>query len=407
MPTDQKPPEDDLPTDSAEAPRQPAETAQATDDVTDERAENAGEAEASSTIATTPPLTYEGKSGDLFRLGLKVTVLTIITAGIYKFWGKTRIRQYLWGRLTLLGDRLTYTGTGRELFVGFLLAAAVLIPIAIVFWAMEFVLAGRSRALAMLPSIFIYVTIGYLTGTALYLARRYRLSRTIWRGIRFGQTGSALYYGLLYFGWLIARAATLDLINPVASVQLQRIRICNSWFGNRHFTFDGQARDLYKRWLLCWVLTPFTLGLSVLWYRFYELSYFVSRTGFEGVRFRLPLAKRDIVRVFLPMAIIYVGFVVTVAVLIVLAQWSAASHPIVNGISVGGLSVVLIATMLLGRALILSIVVHRFATIVASRLTMTGDVDLNRITQNMQALAGSGEGLASALDVGTGLDIGF
>ncbi len=408
LPTDQKPPDDDAPTGSSDTSSETVGDTDAGVVSGPEQARAGGKQDAHAPGPDAKPLVYNGKSNALFRLGLKVTLLTVVTAYIYSFWGKTRIRQYLWGRLTLLGDRLTYTGTGRELFIGFLLAMAVLVPIFILKSAMDFVLAGRDPVLAVLPQIFLYVTLAYLAGVATYLARRYRLSRTLWRGIRFGQTGSALYYGLLSFGWIVANILTLGLINPVGSVQLQRVRICNTWFGNRHFVFNGRAGDLYKRWLLCWVLAPFTLGLSVIWYRFFELSYFVSRTGYQGLRFRLPIMKRDIVRIFLPIAILYLAFVITVAVCSGLAQWSAANNEtLISGISLGVIGLLFLAVMFLGRALVLSIVVHRFATMVADKLSISGETNLEGILQNMQALAGSGEGLAAALDVGSGVDIGL
>jgi len=44
---------------------------------------------------------------------------------------------------------------------------------------------------------------------------------------------------------------------------------------------------------------------------------------------------------------------------------------------------------------------------VADKLSISGETNLEGILQNMQALAGSGEGLAAALDVGSGVDIGL
>ena len=54
-------------------------------------------------------------------------LLTIVTLGIYRFWAKTRIRRYLWSQTEFLGDRFEYTGTGKELLIGFLIVFAFLI----------------------------------------------------------------------------------------------------------------------------------------------------------------------------------------------------------------------------------------------------------------------------------------
>jgi hypothetical protein len=52
------------------------------------------------------PLTYDLNGGDLFILGQRVAFLSLITLGIYRFWGKTEIRRTLWSALSLRGDRL-------------------------------------------------------------------------------------------------------------------------------------------------------------------------------------------------------------------------------------------------------------------------------------------------------------
>jgi uncharacterized membrane protein YjgN (DUF898 family) len=73
---------------------------------------------------TTIPLAYDGTTRELFRIWLEITLLTLATLGFYRFWGRTRIRRYLWSRISLAGDRFEYDGTGGELFRRFLLASS-------------------------------------------------------------------------------------------------------------------------------------------------------------------------------------------------------------------------------------------------------------------------------------------
>ena len=49
-------------------------------------------------------------------------LLTIVTLGIYTFWARTRTRRYLWSQTRFIDDRLEWTGTGLELFIGYMLA---------------------------------------------------------------------------------------------------------------------------------------------------------------------------------------------------------------------------------------------------------------------------------------------
>ena len=70
---------------------------------------------------------YDGDMPSFAWLVIRNTLLTMITVGIYRFWAKTRIRQYLWSRISLLDDRFEYTGRGRELFFGFLIVLFVFV----------------------------------------------------------------------------------------------------------------------------------------------------------------------------------------------------------------------------------------------------------------------------------------
>jgi uncharacterized membrane protein YjgN (DUF898 family) len=103
-----------------------------------------------------------GDNVPLFRLALINGLLSLITLGIYRFWGKTKIRKYLWSSAEIDGDRFEYIGTGREKFLGFLVALVVLaINMAVVQLilfgvGMRFVARPRSEAELIGQLIFIY-----------------------------------------------------------------------------------------------------------------------------------------------------------------------------------------------------------------------------------------------------------
>ena len=64
---------------------------------------------------------HAGRAGKIAPIAVVVGLLNIVTLSFYRFWGKTRVRKYLWGQTSLLGDPLEYTGTGEELFKGFMI----------------------------------------------------------------------------------------------------------------------------------------------------------------------------------------------------------------------------------------------------------------------------------------------
>ena len=116
-------------------------------------------------------LLYEGKRGALARIAVTNALLTMPTLGIYRFWGKTRVRRYLWSRVGFLGDPLEYTGTGRELFLGFLVAVAVIGLLVATRSGIEWVFAEQPLTLPVLDSIQA-VALLFLIYVAAYRASR-------------------------------------------------------------------------------------------------------------------------------------------------------------------------------------------------------------------------------------------
>src|SRR5215212_624622 len=55
-------------------------------------------------------------------------LLIIVTLGVYRFWATARQRRYLWSRTHVIDDALEWTGTGKEMFIGFLIVIAILAP---------------------------------------------------------------------------------------------------------------------------------------------------------------------------------------------------------------------------------------------------------------------------------------
>src|SRR5262245_47603985 len=164
-------------------------------------------------------LRYAATPG-LFGIVIKNLVLTIMTLGIYRFWAKTNIRRYMWRQITLGDDALEYTGTGKELFMGFLIVMAILTPVAIVFAAVQAFLLADGVATALFQ-IFYAVAVVLLSVIAIFRARRYRLSRTAWRGIHAGQDGTSMGYLRRWIGWNALAVITLGFAVPWARLALQ------------------------------------------------------------------------------------------------------------------------------------------------------------------------------------------
>ena len=218
---------------------------------------------------------YDGKLGELYGIYLRHLLLMVLTLGWSRFWGRTRIRRYLWNHMAILGDRFEYRGRGVELLVGFLVVLAVLGLWAGVVWAIwHFVLHDRSAPgfdltnLIFLSIALIGVPLAYVGH---YSGLRYKLSRTRWRAIRCAMEGSAWSYGVRATFLNFANALTARLLTPVVSVNLARPRIVHARLGTQGFDFAGGVGDIYGRyvgyyflnilaWLVAIAVAAFAIG---------------------------------------------------------------------------------------------------------------------------------------------------
>ena len=191
-------------------------------------------------------LDYDGRVGEVAGIAVTNGLLGLVTLGFYRFWGKTRLRRYLWGRVGFDGDAFEYSGTGKELFIGFLVAIAVLIPLGALGSVVEFAFPADPMVAAV-SGIVQGLLIALLVQFAIYRARRYRLTRSQWRGIRGGQTGSAVTYAFVALGWYVLVAITLGLAYAAMRTALQRYRTENTWFGTERFTLEPFRDDEIDR----------------------------------------------------------------------------------------------------------------------------------------------------------------
>jgi len=63
---------------------------------------------------------FLGLADAFWRLLARGAVLLMFTLGIYRFWLTTDIRRFLWSNTEVGGESFEYTGTARELLLGFL-----------------------------------------------------------------------------------------------------------------------------------------------------------------------------------------------------------------------------------------------------------------------------------------------
>jgi uncharacterized membrane protein YjgN (DUF898 family) len=178
-------------------------------------------------------------------------LLTIVTLGLYRFWYRTDLRRWYWRNTLVAGDGFAYRGTPRELFVGFLLALAVTLPL--YFGGALAVLFLASEALTNGVTALGLVALVLLAQYGAWRSRRYRLHRTIWRGLRFDQTGSAWRYAGVSILWALATLLTLGLLLPRFRQMLEAMKLRATRFGSAEGRFDAPLGGLMVRWIPLWL----------------------------------------------------------------------------------------------------------------------------------------------------------
>ena len=307
---------------------------------------------------------FHGSGGTLLGMHVVNVLLTLITLGVYYFWAKTRVRQYLFGETRFEGDRLAYHGTGKELLLGFLRAFLVFFLPIIVLRSVIPDWPGIDVNIKAVATFLASVLVLIFIPVAMVGSRRYRLSRTSWRGIRFSFRGRAWSFILVFLKGSFLTGLTFGLYYPVYLTRRQAFMVSNSYFGNERFGFDGQGRELFRAFLIATLLTLPTLGLSWIWFLARKRRFVWDHTSFGPARFRSTVTGGALLGLY-----------------------------VVNG---------LLLILTLGVAW--PWVRVRNLRFTYRYLSLEGAVDLERIRQEAQAASATGEGLAGFLD--SGFDLG-
>ena len=194
------------------------------------------------------------------RLLVRGAVLLAVTLGIYRFWFATDVRRFLWSNTEIGGESLEYSGTAFELLLGFLIAVAILVPLYAGFFlaALDLGLVGRLSGLLAFATLFV------LGQYAIYRARRYRLTRTIYRGLRFHQKGSAWGYAFRAVAWWVLTIVTLGLAYPFQLASLERYKMGRTFYGDLPGHFAGSGWGLFLRGFPMWFLVMAPIALAVI-----------------------------------------------------------------------------------------------------------------------------------------------
>jgi uncharacterized membrane protein YjgN (DUF898 family) len=386
---------------------------------------------------------FHGNWVDFMKIAVPNLLLTIVTLGIYRFWGTTRERQYLWSQTQFIDERLEWTGTGMELFIGFIMVFFLIgVPFAIIQLVAQGAIFQGEPVVAGVLTFAMFTILFYLTGVAYYRALRYRLSRTYWRGIRGGSDDPGFQYGLSYMWKHVAAAIPLFLLYPWASISLWNERWGKMSFGPYRFESNAQWTQLMKRYLLFY-LAPFLVFVAAVYAGVQESRGGMGAGGMAAMGGFIVLIVIA-VYILMPLAaLLYYSKFLRVGVgglrigelelefkarspdwiLFFLANWliwglAAGLAFVPISMVMGGqgfspelfgenMSAAVIGALALSAALgvvaiglATALIRYRSWKFFATHMEAYGEVNLDRMSQSETVVSGHGEGLLDAFDVG-------
>jgi len=340
-------------------------------------------------------LAFHGSGGSFLGIHLINILFTILTLGIYHFWARVKVRRYLYSESEFKGDRFAYHGTGRELWLGSMRAGMIFGGVSLLFKSAPLLPGGMAVKIGVL--LVGYLLLFLLIPVAIAATRRYRLSRSSWRGIRFSFRGSIAEFVRLYLKGIGLSILTFGFHYPSFIANQQQFLVSHSYFGDSRFGFDGKGSDLRRMYLfwfvLYWLALILVAGLGLL-------ASQRIRLGSEG-KFLVPL-----VFVIIPIAV---------------TRWfwfqADKQRYVWNHTTFGPARFRATMTggqlclLKLGNALLLVLslglawpwVMVRNVNFTFRHLSLEGAVDLASVQQEAQSATAFGEGLDSLMDMDPGL----
>ncbi|UPK05326.1 DUF898 family protein [Bradyrhizobium sp. 170] len=361
------------------------------------------------------PVAFSGNRGEFFDLAKRGAALELVTLGFYRFWLLTDIRRHLWSNTLVDGDAAEYTGRGKELLIGFLVALAILVPIYLGYFLIGLE-AEHYQAFASIPLIAFFYLFGQF---AIFRARRYRMTRTVWRGVRFWMTGSGWIYALQASLWGLLMILTLGLILPWRAAALERYKMRHSHYGDLQGSFEGRGWEFFKRGWWLWLLTPIAISIYPIapfvyaGYKAIEWRWWLSGVRFGGVRLESSLPKSALIGLYWKV----IGWMALLG--LVFAVYLALCAVLVGSMSGAGLTeffktpelmrsiplLVLTGLGYLVLALSLNVVMRVYLTrdlwvIVLGSVNISGLEAAANVAARGDLANALGEGFADGLDVG-------
>lgn len=216
-------------------------------------------------------LEFFGKGSEYFAIMIVNWLLTLITFGFYYPWARAKRLRYVYGQTALNNERFHFAGTGKEMFRGFI--KIILFYIAVIALYILLLKVVKSPALAIL---FLYLAIFAIIPFAIHGSFRYRMSRTSYRGIRFGYRGNRNEFVKNFFKWVLFTILTLGIYSAWLQMNIRRYTHKNIRYGDVEFSNNCSGGEWFILNLKGYFLTLITLGIYIFWWQRDIFNYYIN-----------------------------------------------------------------------------------------------------------------------------------
>lgn len=215
-------------------------------------------------------ISFKGQGSEYFGIAIVNLLLTILTLGLYYPWAKARQLQYLYGTTEFHESRFEFHGTGAEMFKGFIKAIFIFTLI----YALTFLFIYMR--MPIIGVLVMYLGIFSIIPLAIHGSYKYRMSRTSWRGIRFGYRGDRNeLYSLCIKGFLLS-IVTIGIYGAWFSMNLRNYILGKIKFGNAKFSYNGDGSTFFWMNFKGYLLTILTLGIYLFWWQKDLFNYYIN-----------------------------------------------------------------------------------------------------------------------------------
>jgi len=250
---------------------------------------------------------YLGKGGEFAIIFFKNLILTIITLGLYYPWTKVERLKYHYQSTELETSRFTFSGTGKEVFKGFIKLYIFL------FLLYAFIFYGaltENNTVSIISIAVLYLFFLIFMPFAIHGSIRYKSSRSSWKGIYFKYLGDRMELFWKFISGFLLTVFTLGIYSAWFFVDIRKYIFSHLRFGNLSFDFKGSGETLFWMNLKFVLLFYPSLGIYSFWYyknlwKFYAENTEITQNG-EKVNFQLNMQAGDIFELMIVNALITV-----------------------------------------------------------------------------------------------------